>query len=288
MLSIMRRRTGRALVALVLVAALTAAPLVAAEPADASGAAPSCPVESFAASANRNAGGWGLRSVIIFALSAGVREFCESRRDGTEFQVGDVVDFLGRREVWGGLVGDLALSAIVARLAPALPGGAFLKTFVMIGSGFAGFELGSGRFQSADWLSIGAQTLAATVTQLAVTSILMSVGFPAASLVATVASIGAALGAAWLLEKFRGREVMEAEERAAAPAAADLSSVSSPQAPSSSGEAADADALAAAYRRFVEATTAGDGVAAAARLAEYRSLRDAVTAGRRDAATVAR
>ena len=149
-----------------------------------------------------NAGGWGIKSALIFSASSAAREYYDSKADGRAYDLSNILSFAKVPEFWGGLAGDLAFSMAVSAIAPAIPGGALIQTFVKVAAGFVGYEVGSGNVSNADWFSIGMQTLAATVTQIGLSTLL--VGVPFAGLIAGVASIGAALGVAYLISKLRG------------------------------------------------------------------------------------
>lgn len=158
-------------------------------------------LEDVADSVYDNAGGWGLRSALIFSASSAAKEYYRSRADGNTYDLANVFSFTKIPQFWGGLAGDLTLSMVVAAIAPAIPGGALVQTFATVGAGFVGYELGSGNIKNTDWLSIGLQTLAATLTHVGLSTLL--VGVPFAGLIAAVASIGAALGVAYLISKMR-------------------------------------------------------------------------------------
>jgi hypothetical protein len=158
-------------------------------------------LEDVADSAYDNAGGWGLKSALIFSASSAAKEYYRSRDDGNAYDISNVFSFTKIPQFWGGLAGDLTFSMVVAAIAPSIPGGIFVQTLATVGAGFVGYELGSGNIKNTDWLSIGLQTLAATITHLALASLL--VGVPFAGLIAAVASIGAALGVAYLIKKMR-------------------------------------------------------------------------------------
>ncbi len=160
-------------------------------------------VSDVADSVYANAGGWGLKSALIFSASSAIKEYYQSRDDGRTYQIGNVFDFLKMSQFWGGLVGDLALTMAVTAIAPAIPGGIFVQTLAIVGAGFVGYELGSGNIAHSDWVSIGFGTLAATVTQIGLSSLLA--GLPLAGIIAGVASIGVALGVAYFIGKLRER-----------------------------------------------------------------------------------
>ena len=163
-------------------------------------------VYQFSASVKGNAGGWGWKSILVAASSAAASEFHASRADGRVYDLNNVFNFVKQPKFWGGLAGDLALTYIVASLAPAIPGGIFVRTLATVAAGFVGFELGSGNIKNTDWLSIGIQSFVATGAYLGTAAIIGAIGLPFAPLIATAASIGAALGAAFLLEKWRGKK----------------------------------------------------------------------------------
>jgi len=163
-------------------------------------------LERAADSVYENAGGWGLKSALIYSASSAVKEYCNSQAEGTEFDSSNVIAFAKHSKFWGGLAGDLSFTMLISSIAPAIPGGIFVQTLAKVGAGFVGFEAGSGNLANTDWFSIGMQTLTATVTHLAITSLFA--GLPFVGLIAGVVSIGAALGVAYLIDKYKGKSYL--------------------------------------------------------------------------------
>jgi len=196
--------TLHALLVLTLLAGLWTGPVAAADSSHPF-------VYDVADNVHEHAGGWGLKSALIFSASGAVREFYDARNGGRTYSLGNAMSFTKQPRFWGGLIGDLSLTMAVTAIAPAIPGGIFVQTFAKVAAGFVGFELGSGNIKNTDWLSIGAQAAVSTAVYLGAMAALGPMGIAFAPVIATVLSIGAALATAYLLDKLRGPKHVGAE-----------------------------------------------------------------------------
>ena len=237
-------------------------------------------VYEFSASVKGNAGGWGWKSLLVAASSAAASEFHASRADGRVYDLNNVFNFVKQPKFWGGLAGDLTLTYIVASLAPAIPGGIFVQTLATVAAGFVGFELGSGNIKNTDWLSIGIQSVVATGAYLGTMALVGAIGLPFAPLIATAASIGAALGAAFLLEKWRGKKYAANErpkEKEEDNKSSGILSIFSPsKAKENSVSSSPVEAKKArdeAYLNFIAASRKGDKELADMWLRRYQELK---------------
>ncbi len=235
-------------------------------------------VYEFSTSVKGNAGGWGWKTLLVAGASAAASEFHASRSQGRVYDLNNVYNFVKQPKFWGGLAGDLALTYIVTALAPAIPGGVFVQTLATVAAGFVGFELGSGNIKNSDWLSIGIQSVVATGTYLGASALVAAIGLPFAPLIATVASIGAALGAAYLLEKWRGKKYAASErpEDKKETKSGGLMSVFTPQAKakavSTDNVVENKKARDEAYLKFIDASRRGDRFQTDYWLKRYQSL----------------
>ena len=239
-------------------------------------------VYEFSASVKGNSGGWGWKSLIVAATSAAASEFHASRTEGRVYDLNNVYNFVKQPKFWGGLAGDLTLTYIITRLAPAIPGGIFVQTLATVAAGFVGFELGSGNIRNTDWLSIGIQSVVATGAYLGTAALIGAIGLPFAPIIATVASIGAALGAAYLLEKWRGAKYSaneRPEKQETKSSSSGVMSILSPSKTNPSTPISESDAVATkrardeAYMNFIAASQNGDRELAAQWLQRYQQLK---------------
>ncbi len=137
----------------------------------------------------------------------------ESGYENGSVDWGEAAGFVQSKTFWKGLAGDLTFALVAGSIASAIPGGALLRSFVAISGGFIGWEVGTGNLANTDWVNVLGQVVAAGLMQTG----LAMLGVP--TLVATIATIAAAIGTGILIDHIRGKNDSLAEDAPRAPPA---------------------------------------------------------------------
>ena len=149
------------------------------------------------------AGGYGLLTPVILAVSRGTE--LAARRSAGE-RVGQdegTVDFLKKKRFWSALTCDLVVTALATGVAAALPGPAFVRALLPVAAGFIGWEIGSGHLAKTDWASLSVQIGAAAAVQIGLTAALIAV--PGAGLIAAAGGAVAGIAAGMIFERLRAQ-----------------------------------------------------------------------------------
>lgn len=208
------------------------------------------------------AGGWGIWTPIMVA-GVGIYNHVSGEEDLDS-------DHFLNRELVGGLIGDFALVALMNKVVPMLPLPAVFKTALVIGSGFVGWEIGSGNLGETDWTNLLAQVATATTIQVGLQAAAAAMGISIGGLPILLASMAGAIGVGILLDEMRGEPEAESSERALAPIERSLTRTRPdgplPPATRDPTDKAERDSL---YKKLKEALGRGDRDGAESLWLEY-------------------